>query len=169
MTATPVAPACHPRLKGGSVQRRPGSSLERSDAGRAVTAANAMIASPKVLSADASVSDVRRLFEDDHVVMVLLAEGDSLLGTLLREDVPDTFPASGLALPLSTTTGRIVLPTEPIAAVLRRLQEADTRRLAVVDGAGRLLGLVCLKRSRTGFCRDADVAARSGAIPVRGT
>ncbi len=34
------------------------------------------------------------------------------------------------------------------------------RRLAVVDERGALLGLLCLKRRLTGFCSDADVAAR---------
>ena len=31
------------------------------------------------------------------------------------------------------------------------------RRLAVVDGDLRLLGLLCLKASRTGFCSDEGV------------
>lgn len=164
MTAIPVAPASRPRRTGGALERCPVSSPEPSDAGQAVTAIDVMIVGPKVLSADAKVRDVRRLFEDDHVVMVLLAERGFLLGALLREDLPDTVAASAPALPLSATSGRTVLPTEPIAVVLRRLQEADARRLAVVDGAGHLLGLICLKRSRSGFCSDAGVAARSHAL-----
>ncbi|MBN1093196.1 CBS domain-containing protein [Blastococcus sp. TML/M2B] len=163
MTATPVAPASLPRRTGEARERCPGSSPEAPGAGHVVTAADVMIAGPKVVSGDVSVGDVRHVFEDDHVVMVLLAERGFLLGALLRGDLPDTVPASAPALPLSTTSGRTVLPTEPVAAVLRRLRDARARRLAVVDGAGRLLGLVCLKRSRTGFCRDAGVAARSRA------
>jgi hypothetical protein len=34
-------------------------------------------------------------------------------------------------------------------------------RLAVVDDDGVLTGLLCLKRKLTGFCTDADVAARA--------
>lgn len=127
------------------------------------TAADVMVSRPKVLPADASVGDVRAQFEDDHVVMVLLGGHGVLLGTLLREDLPHGADQAGPARPFSTTTGRTVPATEPVAAVHRRLREAGARRLAVVDGAGRLLGLVCLKRSRTGFCDDAGVAARRAA------
>jgi hypothetical protein len=42
---------------------------------------------------------------------------------------------------------------------------AGLRRLAVVDGQGSLLGLLCLKRHLGGFCSDADVAARRGNTP----
>ena len=34
-------------------------------------------------------------------------------------------------------------------------------RLAVIDEECRLLGLLCLKRTRLGFCSDADVQARA--------
>lgn len=39
------------------------------------------------------------------------------------------------------------------------------RRLAVVDEAGRLEGLLCLKRTATGFCSDRDVASRARERP----
>ena len=46
-------------------------------------------------------------------------------------------------------------------ADLHATWEAMTgRRLAVVDPQGRLLGLLCLKRSRRGFCSAEDVAER---------
>ena len=35
------------------------------------------------------------------------------------------------------------------------------RRAAVTGADGRLLGLLCLKVSRTGFCSDQDVRARA--------
>jgi hypothetical protein len=41
-----------------------------------------------------------------------------------------------------------------------RLIAHGQRRLAVVDDAGVLAGLLCLKRKLTGFCTDADVGAR---------
>ncbi|WP_255411557.1 CBS domain-containing protein [Blastococcus sp. TF02-8] len=122
-----------------------------------------MVTGPKVLGVDVVVGEVRRQFQDDHVVMVLLADEGSLRGALLREDVPDAAPASSPALPWSTVVGRTVRPTDSAAAVHRRLVERGERRLAVVDDAGRLVGLVCLKRSRTGFCSDAGVRARAAA------
>ena len=169
MTGLPAAPESRPReMPRSSRPPDAGSSLRCSGGVDAVIAADVMIASPKVLPADASVGDVRSLFDDDHVVMVLLAEDGVLLGTLLRSDLPDTVPASAPARPLSTTTGRTVSPAAPVAAVYRRLLEQGARRLVVVDGANRLLGLVCLKRSRTGFCTDAGVAARSRAVQMSG-
>jgi hypothetical protein len=41
------------------------------------------------------------------------------------------------------------------------MRAQSTRRLAVVDGTGRLVGLLCLKRTLDGFCSDADVRARA--------
>ena len=41
------------------------------------------------------------------------------------------------------------------------MREQGTRRLAVVDDDGDLLGLLCLKRTLDGFCSDADVRARA--------
>lgn len=38
---------------------------------------------------------------------------------------------------------------------------ARSRRLAVIDDHGMLLGLLCLKRTGLGFCSDTDVQARA--------
>jgi hypothetical protein len=48
-----------------------------------------------------------------------------------------------------------------LADVHALLLHTGRRRLAVVDGAGRLLGLLCLTRRRTGYCSDAGVAERA--------
>lgn len=68
------------------------------------TAADVMITRPKVLPADATVRDVRALFDDDHVAMVLLCEGDRLLGALVRQNLPDTVPSAAPALPARRET-----------------------------------------------------------------
>ncbi|NNG36222.1 CBS domain-containing protein [Nakamurella aerolata] len=65
------------------------------------------------------------------------------------------------AAPFGSLTGRSVHPDVPLAAAAQRLSTAGRRRLAVVDGDGLLVGLLCLKRSGRGFCSDADVLARS--------
>ena len=49
----------------------------------------------------------------------------------------------------------------------RAMQASGDRRLAVVEDDGRLLGLLCLKRSGDGFCTDAGVAERRAARMVR--
>lgn len=130
-------------------------------AGAGPTVADVMIGRPKTLPADASVAAARAVLADDHVVLVLLTEDGVLRGTLLREDLPDTAPGPAPALPLSRLTGRTVAPAAPLADVHELLVRTGRRRLAVVDDEGRLLGLVCLKRRRTGYCTDAGVAERA--------
>lgn len=128
---------------------------------RVRSVADVMVSRPKTLPAEASIGDIRAEFDDDHVVMVLLVEGDALRGTLLRDDVPSDAAPAAPALPLAHTTGRTVLPSESADRVFRRLVDSGKRRLAVVDGGDRLLGLVCLTRRRTGFCTDEGIAARA--------
>jgi CBS domain-containing protein len=125
------------------------------------TVADVMIGRPKTLPSDASVAAARAVLADDHVVLVLLTEDGVLRGTLLREDLPDTAPGPAPALPLSRLTGRTVAPAAPLADVHELLVRTGRRRLAVVDEEGRLLGLVCLKRRRTGYCTDSGVAERA--------
>ena len=121
--------------------------------------AEAMVRTPRTLPPDASVAAARAALADDHIHLVLLTDGDRLVGTLAREDlagVPDDRSAHELAI----LTGRTIAPTADAEAARRHLVGARRRRLAVVDEDGRLVGLLCLKRSGTGFCSDDDVAAR---------
>ena len=128
---------------------------------RVRSVADVMVTRPKTLPADASIGQVRAEFDDDHVVMVLLAEGEVLRGTLLREDVPSHTAPAAPARPMARTSGRTVRPSESAYRVFQQLVDSGQRRLAVVDGGDRLLGLVCLTRSRTGFCTDEGIAARA--------
>lgn len=126
-------------------------------------ASDVMINNPKTLPAHASVDHVRAALVDDHVHMVLLTDGATLRGTLMRADLPPALPDNALALPWAVLTGRTVTPETPLTQVQALLVSQGMRRLAVVSGDRTLRGLVCLKRSRAGFCSDADVAARAAA------
>lgn len=123
--------------------------------------AQVMVQHPKVLPVDAAVGRVRAAFEDDHVHMVLLTDGNLLRGTVLRSDVPDTATDAQKAIRFALLTDRTVSATAPADAVLQWLAARQQRRLAVVDDGGRLVGLMCLKARGTGFCSNADVAARA--------
>ena len=92
----------------------------------------AMITNPKTLTSDVTVGAVRDAFANEHVHMVLLADAGILRGH----------------------------PAASADVALRALVESDARRLAVVDADGVLVGLLCLKRRRTGFCSDDDLRAR---------
>jgi CBS-domain-containing membrane protein len=119
-----------------------------------------MLRHPKTLPVRTSITQARAALSNDHVHLVLLTEGRRLVGTLTRTDLPP--PGTlGTALAWSTLVGRTVSPDTPTSVVHGLLISQGIRRVAVVDADGSLLGLMCLKQRRTGFCSDADVTARS--------
>jgi CBS domain-containing protein len=131
------------------------------------TVGDLMVKDPKTLPPGASVGEVRSLFRNEHVHMVLLSTSGDLAGTLLREDLGDA-PDDEPALPLSHLQGRTISPQAMADDAQRTLIAQEARRLAVVDDHGRLVGLLCLKRRRNGFCSDLDVKARDDAVPRAG-
>ena len=124
-----------------------------------------MLRSPIVLAASEPLDEVRRVFDSTHVHMVLLTAsgrvGERLLGTLVRGDLPPAgVEADSTALAHARLEGRTVGAGASAEDARRAMHAAGDRRLAVVDRDGRLLGLLCLKRSGDGFCTDAGVASR---------
>lgn len=126
--------------------------------GRSV--AEVMIDRPKTLPGGATIAEARAALLDGHVHVVLLVEGDVLVGTVERGDLTHA-PDDGLARSYAVLVGRTVVPTTPAGEAWALLVAGGRRRLAVVDEQGALRGLLCLKRRRTGFCSNADVAARA--------
>ena len=126
-----------------------------------LTVEDVMVSAPKTMRPTATVADARAFFEDDHVHIALIATSGRLLGTLVRADLADCGDDTLPALTRSHLDGRSVALHEPAEDVRVRLIEHGQRRLAVVDDSGVLAGLLCLKRRLTGFCSDADVAARA--------
>lgn len=125
-----------------------------------ITVREVMLRRPKTLPAHASITQARAALSNDHVHMVLLTEGKRLVGALTRTDLPPTGTLAP-ALPWSTLAGRTVSPDTPATVVHGLMIDHGVRRVAVVAADGSLLGLVCRKQRRTGFCSDADVEARS--------
>lgn len=124
--------------------------------------ADEMVACPKTLGRHADVADVRTFFDDDHVHMALVVAPDGrLLTTIERPDIPAAAPASTPATEFGTLDGRTVSASDPLHTVTPRMAVDRRRRLAVTDDAGRLLGLLCLKRSGNGYCSDEGIRARA--------
>jgi len=123
-----------------------------------LTVKDVMVTAPATMRPTATVADARAFFADDHVHMALIATSGRLLGTLVRADLDDD---AAPALSRSRLDGRSVALEKPAEDVRLRLIAHGVRRLAVVDDAGALAGLLCLKRKLTGFCTDADVTARA--------
>ena len=129
------------------------------------TVGEVAITAPTTLPADTTLEQVRAAFTDAHVHVVLLVEDPRLprtrlLGTLVRDDLPDGAPGSTTALELATLTGRTVDPATPVIDARRRLLASGQRRLAVVGPRHELVGLLCLRFDGSSFCTDAGVAAR---------
>ncbi|NHA69785.1 CBS domain-containing protein [Phycicoccus flavus] len=124
------------------------------------TVADVMLSTPKTHGPDATAGDLRALFRDDHVHVALVVDAGRLLAVVDRDDVctaPDDTPAAACG----AGAERSVTPGEDVEVLRRRMREQGSRRYAVVDEDGMLLGLLCLKRSGRGFCSDADVADRA--------
>lgn len=127
----------------------------------AATVADAMISIPKVSDTATSARDLGALFDDDHIHAALVVDGAGVLITVIeRADLRADHAEDGSAMTLGTLQGRIVSAWTPLAEAWQLMLTSDRRRLAVVDPDGRLLGLLCLKRTGAGFCSDQDVRAR---------
>jgi CBS domain-containing protein len=111
--------------------------------------------------ASATVGDAREFFADDHKHLMLLVSGGRLLGTVVRGDLATAGTDDRPALEVAVLRGRTVTPDDDVDRVRSDLLTKDMRRIAVVDEADRLLGLLCLKKHLRGFCSDDDVTARA--------
>jgi CBS domain-containing protein len=122
----------------------------------------AMVRHPKTLDTESTLADVEALFADDHVHMALVVAADHrLVTTIERSDLPPSGSASTPVIALGTLSGRVTSPQRPLSEATAAMLGAGRRRLAVVDHDGRLLGLLCLKRSGDGFCSDEGIASRA--------
>lgn len=123
-----------------------------------------MINCPKQVDSTITIGQAEELFTDEHVHMLLLVESQQLVGTLLRTDLHDKPLSPELpARPFSILSGRWVPPDRAVADLMAWMSSQRIRRLAVADETLNLKGLVCLKRTGTGFCSDADVHARAAS------
>jgi CBS domain-containing protein len=134
--------------------------LRRYSADR-LTVADVAVRHPKVLGVDATLSTAAAAFEDDHVHMVLLLDGEFLAGTIVRSDIAGQHARHQRAVLASRLHGRVFTAGTPLAEAIAVLRQHHQRRRAVINDRGELVGLLCLKRSSRGFCSDVDVAARA--------
>lgn len=117
---------------------------------------------PKTLSPGTSVDQARAAFHDDHVHMLLITNDPGLLlGTLVRDDLAGVTCGGAPALEHAVLEDRTISPNAPAVDALELMLARAEPRRAVIDPDGHLLGLLCLKRRRDGFCSDADVLSRT--------
>jgi hypothetical protein len=137
---------------------------------RTPRAADAMITCPTTHDIGASPDEIARFFEDDHVHLALIvAPTGVLVTTITRADLSAGQAGSGTAITAyGTLAGRTVSPADDLDRVTARLTQTGQRRAAVIDAAGRLLGLLCLKRTGVGYCSDVDIRQRREATAIGG-
>ena len=143
------------------------------ECGLSALVGDVMVTSPMTHAPRSRIQTIREFFEDDHVHMALIVAADGrLLTTIERSDLAGVTSSTGCAAEVGTLVGRTVAPSQAIAAVTETLLTEGRRRLAVVNGSGRLLGLLCLKRDGRGFCSDDGIRARAeeaARAPAQGT
>lgn len=126
------------------------------------TVESAMVRMPALHAPGLTVGEARTALSDPHRHLLLLVRGGSLVGTISREDLLRAEDEAAPALDLATVSGRTAPPGACLAGTLRWMRTTSTRRLAVVDSSGDLLGLLCLKASGAGFCSDEGIRSRVG-------
>jgi len=128
------------------------------------TAADAMLTTPARHPLAATVREIRGFFSDSHVHAALIVGPAGYLAAVVeRDDIAKSQAPDAAAAPLGRLAGRTVTAGASLAEVLRAMNATGRRRAAVTGDDGRLLGLLCLKVSRAGFCSDQDVRARTEA------
>ena len=126
------------------------------------TAAEAMLTTPARHPPSATVNEIRDFFRDDHVHAALIVSPAGYLQAVVERDDIAGCPAPDAAVaPLGRLAGRTVPAGASLAEVHQGMIATGRRRAAVTSADGRLLGLLCLKASRTGFCTEQDVRART--------
>jgi len=119
-----------------------------------------MVTNPTVHGRTTTVRELRAFFRNDHVHMALLVDRGTLIGTVERNDLARADSDATAATAIATLDGRTIHPEADLSGAFGAMKRADRRRLAVTADDSKLLGLLCLKASRLGFCADADVASR---------
>jgi CBS domain-containing protein len=116
-----------------------------------VLAADLMLPNPKKLPGDASVAEVRRQLADPKVQMVLIADGDAFRGAITA--LPDDAAPADRAVDYVDAEPETIPPDASADEAFERASASPNRRVIVLDGDDKLLGLLCLNASRTSFCR----------------
>ena len=112
-----------------------------------------MLRAPRTVAPETTVGEARATFENARVRLLLVARGDTFLGTVTRASIPDDAADDQPLDALTRDGGDLVAPGDPVARAVELLDARQTDRLPVVaDGA--IVGLVCFNRRHGHFCVD---------------
>jgi len=106
---------------------------------------------PLTIHPGQTVAEAVTLMRREGVGCLLACEGEEMVGILTERDLMRRVLAPGK--PLTLTVRECMSPhpvtvhrKEPIGAAVRRMEEGGYRHLPVVDEAGRLVGVLSVKR-----------------------
>jgi CBS domain-containing protein len=109
---------------------------------------DAMTSNPCAIEADKSVAYAAQMMRDENVGFAPIVEGGRIAGTLTDRDIAVKVVAEGKD-PQTTTVRTIaskdlvtVDPDEDFDEALKLMAQHQVRRLPVVEGGGRLVGVV---------------------------
>jgi CBS domain-containing protein len=129
-----------------------------------------MTRDPRTVSPSDSIVDAARVMNEADIGDVIVAEGDEIQCIVTDRDIVVRAIAEGRD-PQSTTVSDVCTPSletiEPSASVddaLRKMREADIRRLPVVED-GRPVGIVSLGDLAVEREPDSTLADISAASP----
>jgi CBS-domain-containing membrane protein len=127
-------------------------SPTRLDGAAGLTALDVIHRRFTALPADATIGDVRAWFAaSSSRRMAVLADDGRYVGSLtpahLTGDLDPRRPASEVA-----EHGPTIAPDAPASAGEQLALLTDARRVPVVDGAGRVLGILSVTNDLTAFC-----------------
>jgi CBS domain-containing protein len=143
------SPPCDPI---GSITGMASRTVTREDA-LEQTVGEVMIHSPKTLPSDASVADVRRVFEKPNVRTVLLADGGRFAGLVERDGLPADAPGDAPATAYLEPAPATATPQMRMSDAIKLFEARGEPRLVVLDEDGvTLRGLLCGNTTATGFC-----------------
>ena len=117
-----------------------------------MSVADLMLRDPKMLTAEASVAEVRQQLANPKVQMVLLADGRAFKGAVTH--IPADASPRDRAVNYVDANAEFISPDASDDEAFERASASPNRRVIVLDEDDNLLGLLCLNQSRTKFCQS---------------
>ena len=126
------------------------------------TVSDAMLTTPVRHPLGTTVREIRDFFDDDHVhAALIVGPAGYLAAGVERGDSAHSREPGATAAPLGRLAGRTVVGDASLPATQQAMNATRRRRAAVIRDDGKLVGLLCLKATWTGFCSEDDVRARA--------
>ena len=108
----------------------------------------AMTSDPCTIDADQTVAYAAKMMRDEDVGIAPVVEGERLVGTLTDRDIAVRVVAEGKdpqtlkARDVASTSLITVAPEQDLDEALRLMADHQIRRLPVVEGDGRVVGML---------------------------